>query len=60
MGASEILTSAGEIIGVVVNTTQTLVTALPFMLLPMGFIFGRKIVGFVKNLTMQGRGKKRG
>lgn len=55
LGVSDIITLAGTVVTTSVSTTKELITALPFMLLPMGFIFGRKFVGIAKLLTMQKR-----
>lgn len=55
LGVSDIITLSGTIITTAVSTTKELITAFPFMLLPMGFIFGRKFVGIAKSLTMQKR-----
>lgn len=60
MEATNIITLASDVITTGITTTGQLVTALPFMLLSMGFIFGRKFIGIAKNLTMQGRGRRRG
>lgn len=59
MEATSILQTAGSIVTTALTTTTEVVTALPFMILPIGFVFGRKLIGMVKNLTMQGRGRKR-
>lgn len=59
MNVADIITLASTIVTTSITTTSELVTALPFMLLSMGFIFGRKLIGVAKSLTMQGRGRRR-
>lgn len=59
MDIAAVIANASEVITTSISTTGQLVTALPFMLLPMAFIFGRKFIGIAKNLTMQGRGRGR-
>lgn len=56
---SNIINLASTIITESISHTTTVVTALPFMLLPMGFVFGKKFIGMVKSLTMQGKGRRR-
>lgn len=59
MDVANIITLAGTVVSTAVSTTKELVEALPFMLLSMGFIFGKKFIGIAKSLTMQGRGRRR-
>lgn len=60
MGVSEVISAAGTIITQGISITSELITALPFMLISIYFIVGRKFVGLAKNLTMQSRGKRKG
>lgn len=57
-GMAEVLTEAGNIVTTAVTTTGQLVNALPFMMLPAAFIFGRKLIGMGKSLVFAG-GRRR-
>lgn len=59
LDAVNIINLAGTIISQSITHTTELITAFGFMLLPMGFIFGRKFIGMTKSLTMQSRGRRR-
>lgn len=54
-----ILNDASTIITTAVSTTGTLVNGLPWFLLPMAFVFGKKFVSFARSLTLQKSGKRR-
>lgn len=58
MDATTIINLAGTIITQAITNTTALVTAFGFMLLPMGFTFGRKFISMAKSLTMQSRGRR--
>lgn len=59
MSVAEVISSATEVLGTAINQTSTIVTALPFFLLPMGFVFAKKFIGLAKSLTMQSKGRRR-
>lgn len=54
-----ILTNATTVISTAVSTTGDLVTGLPWFLLPMAFVFGKKFIGMAKSLTLQSKGRRR-
>lgn len=60
MTLTEILKDATSVIGQGITATQTIVAGVPFFLLPMYFVFGRKLIGYAKTLTFQSRGRRRG
>lgn len=59
MTPAEIITSSGTVVGEVATQTASLVGALPFVLLPMIFAFGGKIIGSAKGLLFYKRRGRR-
>lgn len=59
MDISSVIENAGTVITQGISITQGLAEKLPFFLLPMAFVFGKKFIGMAKSLTLQSRGRRR-
>lgn len=59
MAIATVLSTANDVITNVITTTGDIVEAVPFILLPAAFIFGRRLIGMAKSLVFAGGRRRR-